>query len=99
MLTRTVADFLQEIPFFSQKADIVKQPSVHEQDDGTVLAMCITGTGSKNSLATWVKWLQRTNPRLAQIPVIFRLATPETGLTVIKGEADRLRELATGELL
>ena len=69
-------------------------PTVHEQDDGTILAMCITGTGSKNSLASWIKWLQETNPKLAQIPVVFKLKTPETGLTVIKGEDERKQELA-----
>lgn len=53
-------------------------PSIHEQPDGTVLAMCITGTASKDSLVMWIRALQRTNPKLKEIPVVFKLKTPET---------------------
>lgn len=91
-------DFLQDIPFFgntkAKPSNVIKVPSIHEQDDGTILAMCITGTGSKNSLVSWIKWLQDRNPVLAKVPVIFTLKTPETGLQVVKGEDDRRAELA-----
>jgi len=51
-------------------------PSVHEQEDGTVLAMCITGTSSKESLTSWIRLLEQTNKKLSQIPVVFRLRSP-----------------------
>jgi len=51
---------------------VVKRPTDHEQSDGTVLAMCITGTSSKESLVSWISLLQRTNPHLAQLPVVFQ---------------------------
>ena len=53
-------------------------PSIHEQSDGTVLAMCITGTSSKDSLVMWIRALQKNNPKLKDIPVVFKLKTPET---------------------
>jgi len=51
-------------------------PSVHEQEDGTILAMCITGTSSKESLTSWIRFLERSNEKLSQIPVVFRLQSP-----------------------
>lgn len=57
--------------------------SVHEQDDGTVLAMAITGTGTKDSLVTWIRCLQQKNPSLEQIPVVFRLRSPDSEIEVI----------------
>ena len=57
--------------------------SVHEQDDGTVLAMVITGTGTKDSLVTWIRCLQQANPSLEQIPVVFRLRSPDSEIQVI----------------
>ena len=64
----------------------MKVPSIHEQEDGTVLAICITGTASKDSLISWVKWLQETNPKLSSIPVVFSLRTPERGLAMLDEE-------------
>jgi len=68
-------------------------PSVHEQEDGTVLAMCITGTSSKESLTSWIRLLERAgNDRLAQIPVVFRLRSPthspDTELDVVSQNLD-----------
>lgn len=68
--------------------DVLVQPSEHEQADGTVLSMCITGTASKDSLASWIKFLEKTNPKLSQVPVVFLLRTPERGLQVWDGEKE-----------
>ena len=64
------------------------KPSVHEQADGTVLGMCITGSSSKDSLVSWMKALQATNPKLADIPILFLLRSPEAGLQVYKEDED-----------
>ena len=61
-------------------------PSLHEQEDGTILAMCITGTSSKDSLASWIKFLERQNPTLSEIPVVFLLRTPEAEVQVYDEE-------------
>ncbi|XP_049828649.1 evolutionarily conserved signaling intermediate in Toll pathway, mitochondrial isoform X1 [Schistocerca gregaria] len=53
---------------------VVQAPSVHEQDDGTILAMCATGTSSRDSLLSWIRLLETDgNPQLAKIPVVFTL--------------------------
>jgi signaling intermediate in Toll pathway protein len=67
---------------FEAESSIVVKPSVHEQEDGTILGMCITGTSSKDSLATWTKALQQTNPSLQYIPIVFMLRSPAVGLQV-----------------
>lgn len=59
--------------------------SMHQQEDGTVMAMCITGSASKDSLVTWVRYLQRRNPVLEHIPVVFKLRTPDAELQPVPG--------------
>ncbi|KAK6169132.1 hypothetical protein SNE40_020242 [Patella caerulea] len=63
--------------------------SIHEQPDGTVLGMCITGTSSKNSIVTWIRYLQQTNPKLEKIPIVFQMRTPESGLQVIETDQEQ----------
>ena len=59
-----------------QSKAVIKRPSCHEQEDGVVLAMCITGSSSKDSLASWIKFLEDSNPSLATTPVLFLLKSP-----------------------
>ncbi|ESO84758.1 hypothetical protein LOTGIDRAFT_94819, partial [Lottia gigantea] len=54
-----------------QSTMITNEIGIHEQEDGTILGMCITGTASKNSVMTWVKYLQENNPNLINIPIVF----------------------------
>ena len=44
---------------------------LHIQDDGTILAIAATGTSSQDSLISFVRILERENPRLRSIPVII----------------------------
>lgn len=62
---------------------LVPARSLHEQDDGTVLAMAVTGARTKDSLVTWVRCLQRANPSLHHVPIVFRIRTPHSELQVI----------------
>ena len=55
---------------------IFRLPNVHEQVDGTILGCCATGTSSKDSLLSWVRFLQRDNPDLENIPILFTLNSP-----------------------
>lgn len=66
-----------------EAAELTPLRSIHEQDDGTVLGMAVTGTSSKESLVSWIRCLQQNNPALEQIPIVFRLRTPETQVQVI----------------
>nr|QQG63318.1 ECSIT [Palaemon carinicauda] len=55
---------------------LIKKRSVHEQDDGTIMAICATGTSSRDSLLSWIRHLQVTNPKLSEIPVLFTQTSP-----------------------
>lgn len=50
--------------------------SVHEQEDATIFAVCATGTSSKDSLLSWIRCLQRKNPILEHIPILFTFTGP-----------------------
>lgn len=63
-----------------EPTDLAPLKSIHEQDDLTILGMCITGTGSKDSLVTWIRYLQQKNHKLEQIPIVFSLKPPVTYL-------------------
>ncbi|CAG9786131.1 unnamed protein product [Diatraea saccharalis] len=57
--------------------------SVHEQDDGTIVAVCATGTSSRDSLLSWIRLLEKYgNPLLSEIPVIFTLSAPSSDIAV-----------------
>ncbi|XP_075159755.1 evolutionarily conserved signaling intermediate in Toll pathway, mitochondrial [Haematobia irritans] len=66
-----------KVPFFGsvppRKNEIGKLRSVHQQDDGTIFAICATGTSTKDSLLSWIRLLEANgNPSLGEIPVLFR---------------------------
>jgi hypothetical protein len=62
------------------------QPSVHEQSDGVILAACATGTSSRDSLLSWVRLLQESNPRLGQVPVVFTSRSPMGAVVAVDEE-------------
>lgn len=47
---------------------------IDEVTEGPVFAMCMAGAHDQATLVKWIQGLQETNPALAQIPVVFRLA-------------------------
>merc|ERR1712179_461977 len=51
-------------------------PTVHEQEDGTILAIAATGTSSRDSLLSWIRFLEKENPALSQLAVLFTLVSP-----------------------
>ncbi|GAB0090994.1 Evolutionarily conserved signaling intermediate in Toll pathway, mitochondrial [Sergentomyia squamirostris] len=56
-----------------RRNEVSRVRSVHEQDDGTVLAVCVTGTSSKDSLLSWIRILQNKGyDDLANIPILFK---------------------------
>ena len=78
-----IADMFNWSLFEEEKPKALEvPPSVHEQEDGTVLAMCITGTSTKESLTSWIRFLERSNEKLSQIPVVFRLRSPHAEVDV-----------------
>jgi len=79
------------VPFFEDSTEnqaLVRQPSVHEQEDGTIFAMCATGTSSRDSLLSWIRSLEiNGNPVLAKVPVLFTSKSP-LGAVVPINECD-----------
>lgn len=67
---------------------IALKKSVHEQDDGTIYAICVTGTSTKDSLLSWIRLLEKDgNNSLADIPVLFKFRSPpERQIVPFKGE-------------
>lgn len=61
-----------KIPFW-EKHNFGIPVTIHEQNDGVYYAMCATGTSSKDSLLSWIRCLQKTNPVLEHIPIVFKL--------------------------
>lgn len=61
-----------KIPFW-EKHNFKIPVTIHEQEDGVYYAMCATGTSSKDSLLSWIRCLQKTNPILKKVPVTFKL--------------------------
>ncbi|KAK3908186.1 Evolutionarily conserved signaling intermediate in Toll pathway, mitochondrial [Frankliniella fusca] len=71
-------------PFLFESSDIVEVPSVHEQEDGTILAVCATGTSSRDSILSWIRLLEiHGNPALSEIPVTFSLKSPKGDVTPV----------------
>lgn len=74
-----------------QPSEVIKRKpnrSIHQQDDGTIYAICATGTSTKDSLLSWIRCLEKNgNSSLAHIPVLFKFRTPvENNAMVIVNE-------------
>jgi len=69
------------------------EKSVHEQEDGTVLALCVTETSSPSSVSAWLYFLQLTNPALENIHIVFSLKQSPIGTQVVPTEqSEAVRE-------
>lgn len=71
---------------------LVVYPSIHQQEDGTILAMCITETCTKDSLIAWIRCLQEANPCLEKMSIVFRLVTPDNSFLVPTSDSVELDE-------
>lgn len=62
---------------------LAQQKDIHKQIDGIVLGICATGTSSRDSLLSWIRILERANPNLKNLQVIFTLKAPTSSLQTI----------------
>lgn len=62
---------------------LVQQQNLHKQKDGIILGICATGTSSRDSLLSWIRILERANPNLRNLQVIFTLKAPTSSLETI----------------
>ncbi|KAK5643330.1 hypothetical protein RI129_007175 [Pyrocoelia pectoralis] len=66
------------VSFGPSKKEVLNYTSVHEQKDGVIFAICITGTSSCDSLLSWIRHLEKDgNSSLSSIPIVFSLKTAE----------------------
>ncbi|GBN14379.1 hypothetical protein AVEN_259405-1 [Araneus ventricosus] len=66
--------------------------SVHEQEDATIMAMCCTGTSSKDSVLSWIRFLRKANPKLDSIPVLFKIRTSPSSLVAINTNKENIEQ-------
>ncbi|BFZ17292.1 hypothetical protein BsWGS_20331 [Bradybaena similaris] len=71
--------------YFEDEQNVGMQPAVtvHQQEDSTVLGLCITGASTKSSVVTWIRCLEKHNPNLSKTPVIFKLNSPDADFEAI----------------
>ncbi|KRZ85487.1 Evolutionarily conserved signaling intermediate in Toll pathway, mitochondrial [Trichinella sp. T8] len=74
-------------PISDNRSQLMTVPTIHEQKDGTILALAITGNSSKDSLACWLKFLEKFNSKLKEIPVVFRLQHAECSIAEMEEES------------
>ncbi|GAB6020368.1 hypothetical protein CHUAL_003077 [Chamberlinius hualienensis] len=66
--------------------------SIHEQEDSTIFAVCATGSSSRDSLLSWLRFLQKANPILNDHAVIFTLKAPTTAIAPVNFTSDNNKE-------
>ncbi|XP_069858296.1 evolutionarily conserved signaling intermediate in Toll pathway, mitochondrial [Dipodomys merriami] len=69
---------------------------IDEVEEGPIFAMCMAGAHDQATLAKWIQGLQETNPALAQIPVVFRLAGVSGELLTPTGTEEPTGPLSEG---
>ena len=64
------------------------QQELHIENDGKYLALCITGTSSRDSLLSWIRLLELTNENLKNVQIIFTLKTMTSEIQTINESAE-----------
>lgn len=73
-----------------KQTKLAKVPSVHEQEDGIVLAVCATGTSSKDSLLSWIRLLEKDdNANLSEIPIVFTLRSGSKEVSIVNDPSSK----------
>lgn len=82
-----------KVPLFNfppPKKEIISYPSVHEQEEGIIFALCASGTSSKDSLLSWIRHLEKDgNPALGEIPIVFTLKSGEKEVAIVNEPNDK----------
>ncbi|XP_042881028.1 evolutionarily conserved signaling intermediate in Toll pathway, mitochondrial-like isoform X2 [Penaeus japonicus] len=71
-----------------EETTVAAPQSIHEQEDGVILAICATGTSSRDSLLSWIRLLEATNPNISNLPVLFTQASPVGEVMVSDEQAE-----------
>ncbi|XP_015180111.1 PREDICTED: evolutionarily conserved signaling intermediate in Toll pathway, mitochondrial [Polistes dominula] len=82
-----------KIPFWKTQ-EIAVEPTVHDQDDGVYFAVCATGTSSKDSAVSWIRFLQKDNPILEKIPILIKLSSSvETEIVIMNANMNLQKKI------
>lgn len=58
----------------TKKNKLALKKSVHQQNDGTIYAICCTGSSTKDSLLSWIRLLENDgNENLSNLAILFKL--------------------------
>lgn len=68
----------------------------HYADGSYILAIGASGTSSQDSLLSWLKVLQRRNPRLGKLNVVFKISRPSPEIIEYKPGEDSNRSQEPG---
>lgn len=80
------------------KSLTLKPSSVHEQEDATILGLCCTGTSSKDSVLSWIRFLRKSNPKLDKISVLMKIrSSPSTLVAVNTSKEDSTEKETSSE--
>lgn len=78
------------VGFVPSHTEVFEPDPVHEQADGVILSICITGTSSSSSLVSWVRHLERDgNHLLSSIPIVLSLRVPERNIEKVEASVVR----------
>ncbi|CRL01097.1 CLUMA_CG014171, isoform A [Clunio marinus] len=70
-----------DVPLFGfgkpKKNKLIVKPSIHEQSDGIIYAVCCTGMSTKDSLLSWIRLLEKDgNPTIKDLAILFKFKSP-----------------------
>ena len=63
------------VNFYSFKGDIKRRKFIYISTP-CLIVNDVSGTSSRDSLLSWIRFLQRDNPDLENIPILFTLQSP-----------------------
>lgn len=69
-----------KISTFGRKEVVEKMDEklrLHHQEDGAILATCITEKASQQSLLAWIRILCKFNPKLESLQIVFKLSSDD----------------------
>lgn len=67
----------------SKSAMAATQKDLHRTSDGVILGIAATGTSSRDSVLSWVRLLEATNPKMKILQTIFKMKAPTTQVETI----------------
>lgn len=78
-----VSDIKMNVFGKSKDSMTATQKDLHKTSDGVILGIAATGTSSRDSVLSWVRLLETTNPKMKTLQTIFKMKAPTTEVETI----------------